>query len=370
MTAPFRLGDIDTVAEMETSVGGGRKTASLDGSTTGFGADVLIIDDLMKPADARSPTIRENAKNFFDETLFSRLEDKENGIIIAIQQRLHEDDIINHLLQKAAFEHLNLPAITVDRQSLPLYLGNTFERYPGDALAPEIESLETLATIRAMVGDPAFSAQWQQDPTPPGGNRIRWEWFPTYQEPLLRERYEYVVQSIDTAHSEIEGSDYSVCLTFGLKRDKWHLLDVYRRRRKYFELKQQILGLFERWLPDKVLIEKAGVGWSLVDDMREAVGSGRRGRIITYVPTLDKETRVEVQCAKLEQGLVWLPETAPWRDEFRKEVLGFPNATHDDQVDALSQFLEWLSSPRGRGSLMRRGPGNRRMSVSRRDPSR
>ncbi|WP_428334156.1 phage terminase large subunit [Novosphingobium sp.] len=363
----FQIGAIDTVAEMETSVGGGRKTASLDGSTTGFGANVLIIDDLMKPADARSPTIRENAKNFFDETLFSRLEDKENGIIIAIQQRLHEDDIINHLLQKAAFEHLNLPAIAVDRQSLPLNLGNTFERYPGDALAPEIESLETLANIRAMMGDPAFSAQYQQDPTPPGGNRIRWEWFPTYNEPLPRQRYEYVVQSIDTAHSDTEGSDYSVCLTLALKKGKWHLLDVYRRHRKYFLLKREMLGLFERWAPDKVLIEEAGVGWSLVDDMREAVGSGKRGRIITYVPTLDKETRVEVQCVKLEDGLVWLPEMAPWRDDFRKEILGFPNAAHDDQVDALTQFLEWLSTPRGRGSLAPRGPDGRKLTVSRRD---
>lgn len=366
MFPSFRVGEIDTVAEMETSRGGGRKTASLDGSTTGFGANVLIIDDLMKPGDARSATIREKAKAFFDETLFSRLDDKENGIIIAIQQRLHEDDIINHLLEKAAFEHLNLPAIAVDRQSLPLYFGNTFERQPGDALAPEIESLEILADIRAIMGDPGFSAQYQQDPTPPGGNRMRWEWFPTYQAALPRSRYEYVVQSIDTAFSEIDGSDYSVVLTLGLTAGIWHLVDVYRRRRKYTVLRPEILSLFARWDPDRVLIEKTGIGWSLVDDMREAVPPGKKGRIITYVPNVDKETRVEVQSVKLEQGLVGVPEVAPWRDEFRKEILGFPNAKHDDQVDALSQFLEWLGSPRGRGSLVPRTPDGRRLSVNRR----
>lgn len=117
--------------------------------------------------------MREKAKAFFDKTLFSRLEDKENGVIIAIQQRLHEDDIINHLLGKGEFEHLNRPAIAVDRQSFPLYFGNTFERHPGEALARGHESLETLIKSRASMGGRTFSTQWQQDPTPPGGNRMR-----------------------------------------------------------------------------------------------------------------------------------------------------------------------------------------------------
>lgn len=362
----FQVSAFDTVSEMETTLGGGRKTASLDGSTTGFGAHVIIIDDLMKPADARSPVMREKAKNFFDETLFSRLEDKENGIIIAIQQRLHEDDIIQHLLDKGSFAHLNLPAIATDPQSIPLYFGNTFERRPNDVLAPAYESRETLEEIRATMGDPAFSAQYQQDPTPPGGNRMRWEWFPTYEEPLPRQAYHYIVQSIDTAAGELEYHDYSVCLTFGLAGDAWHLLDVYRRHRKYTDLSRDILGLFNRWEPDKMIIEKMGVGWSLVDQMREDVGPGKKGRILAYTPIVDKETRVEVQCVKLERGLICVPENAPWREVFRKEILGFPNVGNDDQVDALSQFLEWLGSRGGKGSLVPRTPEGRRLFVNRR----
>jgi predicted phage terminase large subunit-like protein len=356
----------DTVAEMETTLGGGRKTASLDGSTTGFGAHMIIIDDLMKPLDAKSPVMRQKAKDFFDETLFSRLDDKENGIVIAIQQRLHEDDIIQHLLDKDVFEHVNLPAIETDPQSLPLYFGNSYERLPNDVLAPEYESRAVLDQIRHTMGGPAFSAQYQQDPTPPGGNRIRWDWFPTYDEELPRGRYLSVVQSIDTAMSEAEGRDYSVCLTLGYDGDVWHVLDVYRRRVPYRALRSDALSLFRRWDPDRVIIEKTNVGWSLLEDLRDGVGHGKRGRILEARPIMDKETRVEVQSVKLEEGLVAVPERAPWRDEFRKELLAFPNGKHDDQVDALSQFLDWFSSPRGKGALVPRAPDGRRLHVKRR----
>lgn len=156
-----------------------------------------------------------------------------------------------------------------------------------------------------------------------------------------------------------------MCLTFGLNEGVWQIIDHRRLRRKYSVLRSEMLSLFDRWNPDRVLIEKAGVGWSLVDDMREAVAPGRKGRIITYQTITDKETRVEVQCVKLEQGLVAVPETAPWQDEFRKDMLGFPNATHDDQVDALTQFLEWLATPRWRGTFVPRTPDGRRMFVRR-----
>lgn len=357
----------DTIAEMETTLGGGRKTASLDGSTTGFGAHMIIIDDLMKPVDAKLPAMRQKAKDFFDETLFSRLEDKENGIIIAIMQRLHEDDPVQHLLDKGVFEHLNLPAIATERQSIPLYFGRTFERHPGDVLAPEYESRETLNSIRETMGDPAFSAQYQQDPTPPGGNRMRWEWFPTYRDALPRRSYQYVVQSIDTAFSEVEGSDFSVCLTFGFTGEVWQLIDIYRRRVKYTVLLSDVLSQFRRWQPDLVIIEKMGLGWALIDDMIEGLGPGHRGKITYARPEVDKEARVEVQCVKLERGLVAVPEQAPWRDEFRKEILGFPNARHDDMVDALTQFLDWVGSRHGRSALVPRAPDGRKLSVKRRD---
>jgi len=337
----------DAAMEMMTTLRGGRKAVSVGGATTGFGADIIIIDDLLKADEARSEAGRERAKIFFDETLFTRLDDKQNGIIIAIQQRLHEDDPAGHLLAKG-FEHLNLPAIAEELQELPLYYSKTFIRKPGDVLAPLLESRAELEAMRRTMGAAAFSAQYQQNPTPPGGNRIRWEWFGTWHEPRPRDWYQYVVQSWDTALTGQPTSDYSVCLTLGFREGYWHLLDVDRRRLDYPDLKRRVVALAKQWDPNTIIVEDAASGRPLVQELKRHVWPDDRGRIWAYSPRLDKETRVEVQSAKLEQGLVLLPSEAPWLTAFRSELLGFPNARYDDQVDSLTQFLEWAESRRGR----------------------
>ncbi|UVK41215.1 hypothetical protein LHFGNBLO_002789 [Mesorhizobium sp. AR10] len=94
--------------EIELTQRGFRKTASVNGAVTGLGADILIVDDLMKAADAHSPVERQRAKDFYDQSLSTRLNDKSSGRIIAIQQRLHEDDIAAHLIEKGTFAHLDL----------------------------------------------------------------------------------------------------------------------------------------------------------------------------------------------------------------------------------------------------------------------
>jgi len=90
--------------EMRTTGRGGRKAVSLGGAVTGFGADVIIIDDLMKAQDALSDRRREEAREYFEQTLYSRLDDKRRGRIIAIQQRLHEDDFAGYLIDKGTFD--------------------------------------------------------------------------------------------------------------------------------------------------------------------------------------------------------------------------------------------------------------------------
>jgi hypothetical protein len=106
----------NTELEVMTTARGMRKAVSVGGPVTGFGARVLIVDDLMKAADAQSETERQRVKEFFDQTLYSRMDEKADGIIIAIQQRLHEDDFAGHLIDKG-FEHLSLPAIAEEDET-------------------------------------------------------------------------------------------------------------------------------------------------------------------------------------------------------------------------------------------------------------
>jgi len=309
----------DTILEVETTMGGSRKAISVGGAVTGFGADLILIDDIAKASDVRSPVKREEVTSFYDETLFSRLDAKDKGSIIVTGQRLDEADIVGHLLAKDGFEHLNLPAIAAEPQSVPLYFGRTFKRMPGDVLAPHYESRETLERIRLDVGDNVFTAQYLQNPVPPGGNRIRWAWFPIYEDAPLRRDYKFVVQSLDTAFSAELTSDFCVCITLGYRDGCWDVLDVMRQRLDYHQLKKMTHALIDKWKPDRVLIEKAASGHSLVSDLRRELTHNPH-RIITYSPRDDKATRVEVQNAKLEAGLVRVPTAAPWLALFKNEL--------------------------------------------------
>jgi hypothetical protein len=188
----------NTIAEVRTRQNGFRRGASFGGSLTGFGADTIIIDDLMKAADARSPVQRENVRHFYGNTLVSRLNDKSQGTIIAVQQRLHEDDLAAHL-QTMGYEHLNLPAIAEDRQVFALSTGRVHVREPGDLLKPRTEPRVILDEFRQAMGGSDFEAQYQQNPTPPDSALIEWSRIKTYEEAPPRERLQYVVQSWDTA---------------------------------------------------------------------------------------------------------------------------------------------------------------------------
>ncbi|MGI4878381.1 MAG: phage terminase large subunit, partial [Janthinobacterium lividum] len=173
-------------------------------------------------------------------------------------------------------------------------------------------------------------------------NRIRWEWFATYDAPLSRDAYQSIVQSWDTAMTAEPTSDWSVGMTFGFHASKWHLLDVVRRRLDYPELKRQVIRLARQWQPDTIIIEDAATGKPLYQELRSEKSCG--ARLHLYKPTIDKEARVEAATGKLEAGLIVVPVAAAWLAELRSELLGFPNKKYDDQVDALTQFLHWTGS--------------------------
>ncbi|NQW95114.1 MAG: hypothetical protein HQ446_14005, partial [Polaromonas sp.] len=146
--------------EIKTTVGGGRKAVSVDSSTTGFGADIIIVDDCMKANDAKSQAACDNARAWFDNTLVSRVNDKATGRIISIQQRLSESDLTAYLLEKG-FSELKLPAIAEKDEMIPIGQGQFHHRKNGDLLSPDREDGEVLKRIRSEMGSVAFSAQYQ-----------------------------------------------------------------------------------------------------------------------------------------------------------------------------------------------------------------
>lgn len=346
--------------ELQTTLGGVRKAVSVDGSVTGFGADIIIVDDCMKADDAHSPERRLKLRSWLDNTLLSRLNDKATGRIVSIQQRLHEDDLPAYMLEKG-YDHLNLPAVAEKDEAIPIGRGLVHQRRVGDLLNPEREPLDVLDRLRRELGPVVYAAQYQQDPVVPGGNMIRIEWFGTYDQPPERHDCLKVVQSWDTGMSSEPTSDWSAGLTWGFTRDyKWHLLDVYRARLDYPDLKRAMERQWRLWRPDSVIIEKAASGWPLFQDFR-ATGPFKP---IMITPAASKEERFNGCLAEVEAGHFHLPCQAPWLEGFRHELKAFPNGRHDDQVDAFAQFVNyqrskwlWLMtefSPEGRASSMPR----------------
>ncbi len=100
-----------SIQEFLTTQNGFRMATSIGGVLTGRGADIIIIDDPLKPDEALSETQRTAVNNWFDHTLYSRLNDKRTGCIIIIMQRLHEDDLVGHVLEQGGWDLLKLPAI-------------------------------------------------------------------------------------------------------------------------------------------------------------------------------------------------------------------------------------------------------------------
>ena len=322
--------------ELVTTAGGYRKAVSVGGSVTGHGADLIVVDDLMKADEVHSEAAREEARRWFDNSLITRLNTKKTGSIVSIQQRLHEDDLPAYLLEKG-YKHLDLPAIGEAVEQIEIGGGLVHTRQPGELLNPEREDDEVLDLLRRELGPQVFSAQYQQNPVAPEGNLIRLEWFGRYQGPVERHMVLKVIQSWDTAMSSAPTSDYSVCTTWGFREGRWRLLDVFRERLDYPDLKRAVIRLQREWSAEKVVIEDANCGKSLYQEMRIS------GPFVPLLmtPREDKETRLTGQTGRLEEGLCVLPEAAPWLEAFCAELKAFPSGRYDDQVDSLTQFLQF-----------------------------
>jgi predicted phage terminase large subunit-like protein len=251
---------------------------------------------------------------------------------------------VGHLLQKGTFTHLNLKAIAEEDEDFEILFGMVHHRKRGEPLCPEHESLATLAETRKQIGEAFFSAQYQQNPVPPGGNRIKWEWFGTYDDMPDRDWFQKIVHSWDTAMSAEPASDYSVCLTWGFREGIWYLLDVLREKYDFPDLVRMAKHLNDKWQPDMIIIENSATGKPLYQELRKV---GLLRKLNRMKPGDSKELRLEAQTVKLEQGGFLLPKSAHWLAAFKFECQGFPRVRHDDQVDALSQFLASLDGRRG-----------------------
>jgi len=323
--------------DFETVSGGGRFSTSVDGTLTGRGGSVVIIDDPMKAGDAYSEAERRKIIEFFRQTVNSRLNDKQRGSIVLVMQRLHEEDLTGHLLEDGGWKHICLPARAIEEERIQLGPREFFTRKPGDLLQPDREGEAALAALERSMGSDAFSAQYQQQPVPAGGVIIKRPWIRTYDQVPDGGQ---VVQSWDTASKDGLFNDYSVCVTARVVGNRVYLLDVHRAKLDFPELKAATLRLAKEWRSNAILIEDAASGTQLLQALWAEAPSGVPTPIRTKA-TADKVMRFAGQSHRVEAGDLLLPREAPWLASFLHELLGFPRVKFDDQADALVHLLEW-----------------------------
>ena len=333
----------ETGLELITTQGGSRFATSVGGTLTGRGADLIIVNDPLNANEVHSEPARKRVIDWYGGALVSRLNDKQTGSIVAVMQRLHDDDLAGHLVRQGGWDHLDMPAIALEDEIIELGHGKTHVRRSGDVLHPERESREALEAIKAEVGSLLFSAQYQQRPVPVEGNLIRRSWFLAYDNLPASSSQTKIVQSWDVAMMTGGQNDYSACTTWLTHKNDAYLLHVYRGRLEYPELRRKVIALATEHNATTVLIENAGPGMNLLQDLRAAMPQGMT-RPIGVKPEGSKVDRMAAQSAKIEAGHVHLPNSAPWLGEFLTELLSFPNGRHDDQVDSVSQFLRWLQN--------------------------
>ncbi|HEY1887544.1 MAG TPA: phage terminase large subunit, partial [Roseiarcus sp.] len=332
------------VQEFITTRQGYRLATSTGGVLTGRGADIILIDDPLKPEEALSDAQRQAANEWYDHTLYSRQNDKQRGAIVIIMQRLHEDDLVGHVLGQEDWEVLSFPAIAEADESHKIetiWGPRRFTRCQGEALHPDREPLEVLGRIRRTIGEYNFAGQYQQSPAPLGGGLVKAAWFKRYRENELPARFDRIVQSWDTANKATELSDFSVCTTWGVRNKDLFLLDLFRQRLEYPALKRAVREQQNRHGATVVLIEDKASGTQLI---QELIIDGCHA-VTRYQPTIDKTMRLHAQTAMIENGFVYIPETTPWLAEYLHEMTVFPKGKHDDQVDSTAQFLDWFKTP-------------------------
>lgn len=330
-----RIDGKDTDDRVELVGGGTRIATSVGGTLTGLGADIIIIDDPLKAGDAMSDAKRNAVNEWFSAACYSRLNDPKSGAIILVSQRLHMNDLFGYL-DGPEWTKLTLPAVSQETKDHPISDYNEYCYAKGEVLNPARETLQMLEWRREEMGSDAFSAQYLQQPVPPGGATFKRDWIMRYDQLPTPQKSDEWIQAWDCASKDGLASDYTCCTTWMKRGGVFYLVDVFRERVDFPTLRRQATRLARKYKPRMVLVEDTSVGPALTRELRLADINVRAVNVRD-----PKTVRAGVQALKFEGGRVYLPRQAPWLRAYEDELLAFPQGHHDDQVDSTCLALAY-----------------------------
>lgn len=324
--------------------GGSFRSTGVGGGITGMGCDILCIDDPFKDRkSADSPTVRETVWDWYTSTAYTRL--SPGGGVLVTVTRWHENDLVGRLLDAMKQEGgdrwtiINYPAIAEHDEP---------HRKKGEPLHAERYPLEMLLRIKSNIGSYDWGSLYQQHPTPRGGGVFKRKWIRHWT--TMPKVFDRVIQSWDFTFKDTANSDNVSGQVWGQVGANFYLLDNDTARMDFVSQVRAMQRMSSKW-PDaleKVVEDKAN-GPAIIS----ALGSRIPG-IVPYNPRGSKTARAYSVSPLFEAGNVFLPpmdEEHPWVKRYVDELLAFPNAEHDDQVDSTTQALDTLVSRDGGGVL-------------------
>lgn len=332
---------------IQTAKGGRAVFVGRGGSITGRGADQLIIDDPIKDAEeANSPTVRQKLWEWFTQVAMTRLMSSAASVII-VHTRWHEDDLIGRLTdptnphfneeEAAKWKIINLPAIAGDDDPLG--------RAKGELLWPERFDMEFMEAQRRL--DPrGFSALYQQRPTPEDGDFFQRDYVQFYTKDQLPKDLRIYAASDHAVGTDKTRNDATVCLIAGVDgNDDIYLLDCFWERAAADRVVAAMLDLMKRHKPVMWWAEKGHISKSIAPFLRKRMQEEKVYCAIDEVtPINNKVQRAQSIQGRMSMKKVFFPKNAAWTMNALDELLKFPNARHDDFVDALA----WLGMKLGR----------------------
>ena len=350
--------DVNTKQRFENTRGGYRLATSVDGALTGEGGDIIVVDDPHNVREAESEPVREAVLTWWDEAMSTRLNDPKTGAYVVIMQRVHERDLSGHILEQGGWEHIMLPARYEPDHPCFVHLPPTWadritewRTDPGELLWPERFGEPEIKSLEATLGSYGSAGQLQQRPAPREGGMFSDGWFEIVRAAPVRANRVRFWDMASTKDMGTNDPDYTVGVLMAEAEGIFYVEDVRRMRGTPLEIerliKQTAIGDGKHV---HIYIEQEGgaSGKIVIDHYRRTVLKGFTFR--GDPPGTAKEIRAEPVSAASEAGNVKLVK-AEWNRAFLDEVGNFPNARHDDQVDAFSGAFAKLVQPRGRPNI-------------------
>ena len=321
--------DSKAAGRWNTSDGGEYFAVGVQGAVTGRGADLLIIDDPHSEQDVNSPNAFEKAYEWYTSGPRQRLQP--GGIIVLVMTRWSTKDLTQKLVNAQKEEKADQWEVV----EFPAVLPN------GKPVWHEYWKIEDLDSVKASAGIAKWNAQYMQDPTSEEGALIKREWWKDWEHDEMP-KIEHIIQSYDTAYLKKETADYSAITTWGVFRPNEDaprqliLLDSYKARLEFPELRRVAKEHYDYWHPETVIIEAKASGLPLMYELRQ-MGIPA----MNYTPSKgqDKIARVNAVSPMFEAGQVWAPLHKQFAQEMVEECAAFPYGDHDDLVDSMTQAL-------------------------------